>query len=130
MAVQVLGFRCQGRIEGLTPDTRNLKLSGELFTRAKGLDVANNSPAIIGRDGCMQGRLPASGDAVADIFKQDTGRAVLDFGAAQIGGQRRKALADGALAVIVVAVALSAINQVNGFAAVDDGRLGHVEGGL
>ena len=51
-----------------------------LFTGAKGLDVGHNLPAIFNGDGCVQGRLASIGNAVADAFEKDAGRAVLDFG--------------------------------------------------
>ena len=78
----------------------------------------------------MQRRLSAIGDAVADISEKHTRRAVLDFGAAQIGRQRGKALTDAALAVVIVAVALGAKDQVYGLSSVNDGWLRHIDGGL
>ena len=98
--------------------------------RAKGLDKGNNLPAIIDRDGRMQGRLPAAGDAVADILKKYACRTVLDFGAAQIGRQRCKTLANAAFAVVIMAMALGAKDQVHSFSSVNDARLGHIDRGL
>ena len=100
-----------------------------LFSGAKGFDVGNDLPAIIDGDGRMQGRLPAVGNTVADVFEKDAGRAVLDFGAAQIGRQRRKALTHGAVTVVIVTMALGAIDAVHGFSSVNDGRLRHIDGG-
>ncbi len=101
-----------------------------LVSGAKGFDKCYDPPAVIDGNGRVQGWLASIGDAVADIFEKLTGRAVLDFGAAQIGGQRGKALTDGALAVVFVTMALGTIDQVYGFAAGNDSGLGHIEGGL
>lgn len=81
-----------------------------LFPGTKGFDVGYYPPAIIDGDRCMQGRLPATGDAVADVLEEYPRRAVLDFGAAQVGRQRRKALTNTTLAVVIMAMALGAID--------------------
>ena len=78
----------------------------------------------------MQGRLATIGDAVADIFKKDAGGAVLDATAAQVGRQGGKALTDGAVAVVIVAMALGAIDQVYRLTTGNDGRLSHIDRGL
>jgi len=101
-----------------------------LFTGAKGLDVGHNLPAIFNGDGCVQRRLASTGNAVADILEKYAGRAVLNFGAAQVGGQWGKALADSTIAIVIVTMALGTIDQVYAFAAGNDSRLVHIEGGL
>ena len=101
-----------------------------LFAHTKGFDIGNDPPAIFNGDCRMQGRLASFGNAVADVFEKYTGRAVLDFGAAQIGRQRGKALTDTAFTIVIVAVALGAEDQVYGFSSVNGGRLRHIDGGL
>ncbi len=111
---------------------QNVCCSGDLclVSEAKGFDKGNSLPAIVDGDGRMQRGLPAIGNAVADVFKKDARSTVLDLGAAKIGRQWRKALTDGALAVVIVAMALGAIDQVYSFTAGNEGRLGHIDGGL
>ena len=97
-----------------------------LVAEAKGFNIGNDPPAIFNSDGRMQRRLASFGNAVADVFEEYTGRAVLDFGAAQIGRQRGKALTDTAIAIVLVAMALGAIGQKYAFSSGDDSRLGHI----
>ena len=80
-------------------------------------------PAVINGYRRFQCRLTATGNAVADGFKQFTFVCGLYFLAAQIGGQRVEALTDSTVAVIVVTMALGAKCLVNGFASGDYGRI-------
>ena len=73
-------------------------------------------PAIIDRDGRMQGRLPPVGNTVTDGFKQFAVGFGLNLGAAQIRGQRVETLADRTLAVIIEAMALGTKCQVHSLA--------------
>ena len=80
-------------------------------------------PAVLNGYGRFQCRLTATGNAVADGFKQFTFMGGLYFRAAQIGGQRVEALTDRTVAVIVVTVTLGAKSEVDGFAPGNYGRI-------
>jgi hypothetical protein len=87
-------------------------------------------PAIVNRNGGMQRRLAAVGDAIADGFEQFTVGFGLDLGAAQVGGQGVKTLAHRALAVVFVAMTLGTICQIHGLAPGCDSRLTTIQRGI
>ena len=41
-----------------------------LLAETEGFDVSDDAPAVQGIDGCRQGRLPAVGNSVADLFEK------------------------------------------------------------
>ena len=69
----------------------------------------NDVPALVHGDGGGQGRLAAVGNAVADLVEEAADGQILDAGAAQVFGLGGETLADRAVTVEVLAVALGAI---------------------
>jgi hypothetical protein len=112
--VSLLNFRTAGVI------------SDGLSTGSQGFDESDNVPAIIDGDGRIQSRLAPAGNAVTDGFEQFTVGFGLDLGTAQISGQGLETLADSALPIIVVAMALGTKSQIHGFAPCDDEWFGGI----
>jgi len=91
---------------------------------AQGLNEGDDPPSVGDLDRGGEGGLAAgSADSVADVLKELPFGLALNVLAPQISGEGRKALADGSIAVIRLAVTLLAVEEISLLARFNDSRI-------